>query len=58
MAAISHERARVAGAGRAAAGPAGWEGSFRTAMGCFATGVTIVTVASGGGDIHGMTRPA
>jgi 3-hydroxy-9,10-secoandrosta-1,3,5(10)-triene-9,17-dione monooxygenase reductase component len=28
---------------------------FRKAMGSFATGVTIVTVASGNGNIHGMT---
>ena len=29
--------------------------AFRQAMGSFATGVTIVTVASGDGNMHGMT---
>jgi flavin reductase len=29
--------------------------AFRTAMGSFPTGVTIVTVASGDGNIHGVT---
>jgi flavin reductase (DIM6/NTAB) family NADH-FMN oxidoreductase RutF len=44
MAAIAQEPARVA------------DGiSFRKAMGSFATGVTIVTMASGDGNIHGMT---
>ena len=29
--------------------------AFRTAMGSFPTGVTVVTVASDGGNMHGMT---
>ena len=29
--------------------------AFRQAMGSFATGVTVVTVASGDGNMHGMT---
>ena len=44
MAAITDEPVRVADAA-----------SLRKAMGSFATGVTIVTVASGNGNIHGMT---
>jgi flavin reductase (DIM6/NTAB) family NADH-FMN oxidoreductase RutF len=55
MAALAHEPARVAGAGRAAPGLADWPGSFRSAMGSFATGVTIVTAASPNGNIHGLT---
>ena len=55
MAALTAAQARVADAGRAPAGPAPGDGSFRKAMGSFATGVTIVTVASGDGNIHGMT---
>ena len=31
---------------------------FRQAMGCFATGVTVVTVAREGGGVHGMTANA
>jgi flavin reductase (DIM6/NTAB) family NADH-FMN oxidoreductase RutF len=30
-------------------------GTFRKAMGAFPTGVTVVTVASGDGNMHGMT---
>jgi flavin reductase (DIM6/NTAB) family NADH-FMN oxidoreductase RutF len=58
MAAIAGQPVHVADAGRAAPpapGPADWQSSFRAAMGSFATGVTIVTVASGNGNIHGMT---
>jgi flavin reductase (DIM6/NTAB) family NADH-FMN oxidoreductase RutF len=28
---------------------------FRNAMGCFATGITVITVAQDDGEIHGMT---
>jgi flavin reductase (DIM6/NTAB) family NADH-FMN oxidoreductase RutF len=28
---------------------------FRRAMGCFATGITVITVAEENGEIHGMT---
>jgi flavin reductase (DIM6/NTAB) family NADH-FMN oxidoreductase RutF len=31
---------------------------FRQAMGCFATGVTVITVAQSDGEIHGMTANA
>ncbi len=31
---------------------------FRKAMGCFATGVTVITVAEAGGEVHGMTANA
>ena len=37
------------------AAPAAGVSAFRQAMGSFATGVTIVTVASGDGNMHGMT---
>ncbi len=35
--------------------PAGDVSAFRKAMGSFPTGVTVVTVASGDGGMHGMT---
>jgi len=31
---------------------------FREAMGSFATGVTVITVAEAGGEVHGMTANA
>ncbi len=31
---------------------------FRQAMGSFATGVTVITVAEAGGEVHGMTANA
>jgi flavin reductase len=46
---------RAAAAGRAVPGPAPDVSTFRAAMGAFPTGVTVVTVASGDGTMHGMT---
>ena len=34
------------------------ETEFRTVLGQFATGVTVITVAGGGGRVHGMTANA
>ncbi|MGH8458355.1 MAG: flavin reductase family protein [Nevskiales bacterium] len=34
------------------------QAEFRRALGCFATGVTVVTVAGGRGQVHGMTANA
>ncbi|MBI4307924.1 MAG: flavin reductase family protein [Chloroflexi bacterium] len=31
---------------------------FRKAVGCFATGVTVITIAAGEGRVHGMTANA
>jgi len=46
---------RPAEAGRAVPAPAVGVRAFREAMGEFPTGVTVVTVASGHGTMHGMT---
>jgi flavin reductase (DIM6/NTAB) family NADH-FMN oxidoreductase RutF len=46
---------RAAEAGRAVPGPTFDVSTFRAAMGSFPTGVTVVTVASDDGTIHGMT---
>jgi flavin reductase len=46
---------RPAGAGRAGPAPAVGVSAFRAAMGEFPTGVTVVTVASGHGAMHGTT---
>jgi flavin reductase len=46
---------RAAEAGRAGPGPAPDVSTFRMAMGSFPTGVTVVTVASDDGAMHGMT---
>jgi flavin reductase (DIM6/NTAB) family NADH-FMN oxidoreductase RutF len=46
---------RPAEAGRAVPAPAVGVSAFREAMGEFPTGVTVDTVASGTGTMHGMT---
>jgi len=46
---------RAGEAGRAVPVPAVDVSAFRRAMGSFPTGVTVVTVASGDGDMHGIT---
>jgi len=46
---------RAALAGPAAPAPAAGAGDFRQAMSSFPTGVTVVTVASADGSMHGMT---
>ena len=46
---------RSADAGRAVPAPAVDVSAFRAAMGEFPTGVTVVTVASGHGTLHGTT---
>jgi len=46
---------RAAEAGHAVPVPAVDVSAFRGAMGSFPTGVTVVTVASGDGDMHGIT---
>jgi len=46
---------RAAGAGSGVPAPAGDVSAFRKAMGSFPTGVTVVAVAAGDGDMHGMT---
>jgi len=46
---------RAAEAGPAGPGPAADVSAFRLAMGSFPTGVTVVTVASGDGSMHGIT---
>ncbi len=46
---------RAAEAGHAVPAPTANVSAFRKAMGSFPTGVTVVTVASGDGDMHGMT---
>jgi len=46
---------RAAGAGPAGPGPPPDVSTFRTAMGSFPTGVTVVTVACDDGAMHGMT---
>lgn len=48
-------RARAGEAGYAGPAPDGGLSGFRKAMGSFATGVTVVTVASEDGNMHGMT---
>jgi flavin reductase len=56
--AVSPIRAAETGpaeAGRAVPAAPGDVSAFRQAMGSFPTGVTVVTVASGHGDMHGMT---
>jgi flavin reductase len=45
----------AAGAGRTVPTPAVEAGAFREAMGSFPTGVTVVTVASDDGSMHGIT---
>jgi flavin reductase len=45
----------AAEAGRAVPAPAVDTGAFREAMGSFPTGVTVVTVVSGDGSMHGIT---
>jgi flavin reductase (DIM6/NTAB) family NADH-FMN oxidoreductase RutF len=45
----------AAEAGRAVPAPAVDAGAFREAMGSFPTGVTVVTVASDDGSMHGIT---
>ena len=45
----------AAGAGRTVPTPAVDAGAFREAMGSFPTGVTVVTVASDDGSMHGIT---
>jgi flavin reductase (DIM6/NTAB) family NADH-FMN oxidoreductase RutF len=45
----------AAEAGRAVPAPAVDAGAFREAMGSFPTGVTVVTVASDDGNMHGIT---
>ena len=47
-------RAVQAGPARAGPAPTG-VGAFRQAMGSFATGITVVTVACDDGTMHGMT---
>jgi flavin reductase len=46
---------RIAEAGHAGPAPAVDVSAFRRAMGSFPTGVTVVTVASGDGNLHGIT---
>jgi flavin reductase len=46
---------RAAEAGPPGPAPAADVGAFRMAMGSFPTGVTVVTVASDDGDMHGIT---
>ena len=45
----------LAKAGHAGSVPTGDVSAFRKAMGSFPTGVTVVTVASDDGDMHGVT---
>jgi flavin reductase (DIM6/NTAB) family NADH-FMN oxidoreductase RutF len=46
---------RAAEAGHALPAPVGGVSAFRQAMGSFPTGVTVVTVASDDGNMHGVT---
>jgi flavin reductase (DIM6/NTAB) family NADH-FMN oxidoreductase RutF len=55
MTAFTDTQARAVRAGQAPAGQAGGPSRFRTAMGSFATGVTVVTVAGDDGYPHGTT---
>jgi len=56
---VSPIRAQTAGTagtpGTPGPGPAVGASAFRAAMGSFPTGVAVVTVASGDGDLHGVT---